>query len=103
MKPNIKPKYGTETLSSKLIRETPGHDTIYYCLVQKESESGLMYNERLLVLQESDQSIFYTNSIPTKPFSKSSTLPSGKMKLRLGEIKYEKDEGSNSLKIKLEK
>lgn len=35
-------------------------NTVYYVGVYKESNSGLMYNERMLVVEDKNFNIFYT-------------------------------------------
>lgn len=44
-------KYSSEVLRTRMIKENLKCDTLYYCLVKKESDTGLVNNDRLLVLQ----------------------------------------------------
>ena len=96
-------KIKKSSLYEHIIKEMVQFNPIYYCLVNKESVSGLVHNERVLYLQESDYSVFYSKDIPTVPFSKSDKLPCGKIKLKITHAKLEKGKEGNSIIISSEK
>lgn len=74
-------------LPYKIVKEVLPLDTIYYCVAKKESDTGLIFNDRLLVIKEKDQSIFYTKDIPIMPYLHEGNFPKGKKTVRLAEVK----------------
>jgi len=63
-------EFKEETLSKNVVAQRSVHtgSTVYYVAVYKESESGLLYNPRLLVIEDKNFKIFYTKHF--KPIQK---------------------------------
>lgn len=59
----------------------PGH-FIAYCLISKESSSGLFFNERLLVLNTHKQELSYCSTVPDLPLTHPSQLPPAKQTIK---------------------
>lgn len=87
-----------QNLPYKIVKEVLPLDTIYYCVAKKESETGLIFNDRLFVIREKSSSIFYTKDIPIVPYLHNGNFPKGKKTISLSEIEV-KNKNNGKVKI----
>lgn len=68
---------------TKLDVAQPAGHFLAYCLISKESSTGLCLNERLLLLDTSRRELRYYSHIPPLPLSHPTELPPPKETLHL--------------------